>query len=110
MVGSRCPERVVLVNCRSDRADRSRQLADLVAGWDVAAYVATGGATRVFLDRARQVGVAPGKLHDLGDERDPGEVYLGLLECVRDRAMVFATGNTVGYGERLISFLATKAA
>jgi poly-gamma-glutamate synthase PgsB/CapB len=109
MVKGRSGERVVLVNCRSDRADRSRQLAEMVSSWNAAEYVATGGATRVFLHRAREVGIAPERLHDLGDEREPALVYDGLMKLVRDRALVFATGNTVGYGERLIEYLALRA-
>lgn len=109
MVKGRSAERIVLVNCRSDRTDRSRQLAELVSSWDAANYVATGGTTRVFLSRAREVGIAPERLHDLGDEREPALVYDGLVRLVMDKALVFATGNTVGYGERLIEYLAAKA-
>ncbi len=109
MVRDRSGERIVLVNCRSDRPDRSRQLAELVSSWGAANYVVTGGATRVFLNRAKEVGIAPERLHDLGDEREPALVYDGLVSLVKDKALVFATGNTVGYGERLIEYLAQRA-
>ncbi|MEO0078500.1 MAG: poly-gamma-glutamate synthase PgsB, partial [candidate division WOR-3 bacterium] len=109
MVRERSPERIVLVNCRSDRPDRSRQLAELVSSWDAVAYVATGGTTRVFINRAREVGIGLERLYDLGDEREPALVYDGLIRLVRNKALVFATGNTVGYGERLIEHLAQRA-
>ncbi len=109
MVKGRSAERIVLVNCRADRPDRSRQLAELVSSWDAAGYVATGGATRVFTNRAKEVGIPPGRLHDLGDEREPALVYDGLVRLVKAKALVFATGNTVGYGERLIEYLAQRA-
>jgi len=110
MVSPRAAHRVVLVNCRADRTDRSKQLADLVAGFEAAEYVATGGLTRVFLSRARQRGVATTRLHDLGEDRPPSEVFerLGLLAEVE--TLVFATGNTVGYGDRLMAHFAEKAA
>ncbi len=102
MVRHRSESRVVLVNCRSDRTDRSRQLADLTAGWDAGRFVATGGLTRVFLRRARQRGVPAERLVDLGEDRPPAEVFARVAELVPEGGMVFATGNTVGYGDALM--------
>lgn len=109
MVKGRCERRIVIVNCRRDRADRSRQLADLAAGWELDYIIVTGGFTRAFIQRAREVGVPAEILIDTGEEMEPAEVYSKLRELVSDRALVFATGNIVGYGERLINFFATKA-
>ena len=109
MVKARSEERIVLVNCRSDRHDRSRQLAELVARWPAAAFVATGGETRIFFRRAAEAGVAPDRIVDLGEEREPADVYERVLGLVRGHALVFATGNTVGYGDRLIGYFADRA-
>jgi len=103
MVKGRSEERIVLVNCRRDRADRSRQLAELVSGWDCSHIVATGGLPRVFLHRAIELGVPREKMTDLGEERPPAEVYEQVLGLVAGHALVFATGNTVGYGDSLIA-------
>jgi poly-gamma-glutamate synthase PgsB/CapB len=108
MVKGRDDERIVLVNCRKDRTDRSRQLAELVAGWDCRHIVATGGLPRVFIRRALELGVPREKLTDLGEERPPAEVYERVLELVKGRALVFATGNTVGYGDNLIAYFTAK--
>jgi poly-gamma-glutamate synthase PgsB/CapB len=116
MVKGRSDERIVLVNCRRDRADRSRQLAELVAGWECSHIVATGGLPRVFIHRALELGVPKAKLTDLGEERPPAEVYERVFELVRSGSgrdpirnrscpsLLFATGNTVGYGDSLIAY------
>jgi poly-gamma-glutamate synthase PgsB/CapB len=103
-IGRRSEERIVLVNCRRDRADRSKQLAELVAGWECSHIVATGGLPRVFLHRALELGVPKSKLTNLGEERPPAEVYERVFGLVSGRALVFATGNTVGYGNSLIAY------
>ncbi|MGQ9707534.1 MAG: poly-gamma-glutamate synthase PgsB [bacterium] len=107
-VKDRCDYRIVLVNCRRDRADRSRQLAELVVDWRADYVAVTGGLTRAFLQRAVQVGLPKDKIVNLGDELEPALVYERVWELVRDRALIFATGNTVGYGEKLINYFATR--
>jgi len=101
MVTGRRGRRMVLVNCRSDRADRSRQMAELVHGFPAEQYIATGGTTRVFLHRAAELGIPREKLVDLGEDRDPAEVADKLFELAPESGLLFACGNTVGYGYML---------
>lgn len=109
MVSTRAERRVVLVNCRRDRIDRSRQLAELVTHFPALVYIATGGLTRFFLRKAVEAGIGSERLIDLGEERDPAEVFARVCEFVRGRTLLFATGNTVGYGERLISYFVAQS-
>ncbi len=104
LVKDRDKQRIVLVNCRTDRQDRSRQMAELVSGFGAESYVATGGTTRVFLRRARELGIPKHRLKDLGENLAPAVVYKGLFELVQVEALVFACGNTVGYGEELVGY------
>lgn len=108
MVRGSADERIVLVNCRRDRVERSQQLAELVRQWECDAIVATGGLTRAFVRRALELGVPADKVSDLGEGREPAEVYREVFRLVRKRALVFCTGNTVGYGEMLIGYFAAK--
>jgi poly-gamma-glutamate synthase PgsB/CapB len=110
MMKGRNERRIVLVNCRRDREDRSRQLAELVSGWDYGTIVVTGGLTRIFIQRGLAVGIPADKMHDLGDERPPAEVYERVMALVDGSAIVFATGNTVGYGDSLISYFEQRGA
>jgi poly-gamma-glutamate synthase PgsB/CapB len=104
LVKNRDKQRIVMVNCRTDRQDRSRQMAELVAGFGADWYVATGGTTRVFLRRAAEFGIPKHRLRDLGENQAPAEVYQRLFDLVRTEALVFACGNTVGYGEELAGY------
>jgi poly-gamma-glutamate synthase PgsB/CapB len=103
LVKDRDHEKLVLVNCRSDRPDRSRQMADLVCGFAAHRYVATGGGTRVFLRRAQALGIAADRLVDLGGDLPPGEVFARVFDLFDHRALLFCCGNTVGYGSELIA-------
>ncbi len=101
-------EIIVLVNCREDRADRSRQLGELVAKKMPAHYyLATGFLTTVFVRSALNNGIPKNKIVDLGG-KSPAEIYERTLELVIKDAMIFATGNTVGFGEELINYFAKK--
>jgi poly-gamma-glutamate synthase PgsB/CapB len=109
MTRDRRPERIVLVNCRSDRHDRSRQLAELCARHFSADYfVATGGMTSVFVRAALGHGLPAAKVVNMGDNWPPARVLAGIWKLVREDALVFATGNIVGYGGMLIDFIASS--
>jgi len=108
MVQGRNPHRIVLVNCRRDRTDRSRQLAELIKDWNYDYAVITGGLTRVFIHRAIQIGISKEKLRDFGDEIEPAIVYQKVWDIIDRSALIFATGNTVGYGEKLINYFVNQ--
>jgi poly-gamma-glutamate synthase PgsB/CapB len=103
LVANRQQHRLVLVNCRGDRQERSRQLAELVHGFAATEYIATGAETRVFIQRARQLGIPIERLHDLGGERSPAEVFDRVSALAGDTALLFCCGNTVGYGDELVA-------
>ncbi|MEO0132457.1 MAG: poly-gamma-glutamate synthase PgsB [candidate division WOR-3 bacterium] len=101
-------ERIVLVNCRDDRVDRSLQLAELTAQkFDANWFVATGSFTLAYIKKAISLGLAKEKLVDMGN-KSPAEIYDKVLSLIKEEALVFATGNTVGFGETLIQYFARK--
>ncbi len=102
------PEKIVLVNCRDDRADRSIQLGELTASkFQADWFVATGFLTSAYIRKATSLGMPKGKIVDLG-EKTPAQIYNKVLELVKNDALVFATGNTVGFGETIIQYFASK--
>ncbi len=103
MTKVRLADRLVLINCRRDRVDRSRQLAELVRDWDCRHIVVTGGLTRMFVVRALECGIPRERMTDLGDDRPPAEVYERVHELAGRQTLIFAAGNTVGYGDSLIA-------
>jgi poly-gamma-glutamate synthase PgsB/CapB len=101
-------EKIVLVNCRDDRPDRSIQLGELVAEkFQARWYVATGALTIAFVKKAVSSGIPKDKIIDLGN-KTPAEIYNRILELVDTPALIFATGNTVGFGETIIEYFAHK--
>jgi hypothetical protein len=107
-VNNIAPEKIVLVNCRDDRADRSIQLGELTATKFVADwYVPTGFLTMAYIRKATGLGLARNKIIDMGD-KTPAQIYDKILELVKKDALVFATGNIVGFGDSVIEYFSSK--
>jgi poly-gamma-glutamate synthase PgsB/CapB len=93
----------VLVNCRDDRIDRSFQLADLIiAHISARHYFVTGTGTAIVVRKLQDKVQAD--IHDLGG-LNPGSVESVIGRIAADGCLIFAMGNTVGYGARLIEFM-----
>jgi poly-gamma-glutamate synthase PgsB/CapB len=107
-VNSLASEKIVLVNCRDDRADRSIQLGELTAQrFQADWYVATGFLTMAYIKKATSLGIPKKKIIDLG-EKTPAQIFERVMQLVSTDALVFATGNTVGFGETVIQYFASK--
>lgn len=92
----------ILVNCRDDRIDRSFQIERLLRehlhGADN--YFLTGTGTHVLRKRLPRF-IAPDRLFLFGDT-DATTTVQRIVERIADNSMIFAIGNTVGYGMELI--------
>jgi poly-gamma-glutamate synthase PgsB/CapB len=101
MIDKDYPQMNILINCRDDRVDRSFQMAELVRDrlkGDY--YILTGRGTEVLARKLSRV-VDQGQILDLGN-MNPAEVIEKISGFVADKSLVFAMGNTVGYGEELM--------
>ena len=98
----------VLVNCRDDRIDRSLQMAELLREKIPADdYFICGRNTVPLIRHAIGRGVEKDKLINLeGASHD--RIFRTMGERIRDRAVIFAIGNIVGYGEELINYIVKK--
>ena len=102
MIDKDFPELNILINCRDDRIDRSFQMADLIRDrLRGDRYILTGSATDVLARRLSRI-VGNDKIFDLGD-KPAEEAAARVAEYVSDKSLVFAMGNTVGYGEELMN-------
>ncbi len=103
--GKNYPQINLLVNCRDDRIDRSFQIADLIIhrlrGIDN--YLVTGSGTDILLKKIKKH-VSAGNLIDLGG-KSVDEAAQSIIDFVAADCLIFAIGNTVGYGEELINTL-----
>ena len=94
-------QRILLANCRSDRLQRSEQIATLVArGLDADHVVLSGQGTAVVAFQAVQQGLDPGRITDLGG-RSAEQVYERVLALVDRRGVVVGIGNIVGLGQEI---------
>lgn len=99
---------LVLINCRADRIDRSKQLAELCSK-DLHAdrYILTGGLTKVFKKRALSLGLPEEKIKDLEGKSVP-EIYDEIFKTSRNGTLVFGIGNIVIFGHEIVEFFAAK--
>ena len=102
--------RVVLINCRADRVERSKQLARLCATCLPADYyVVTGYLTKVFIKHAMACNIPRTKLIDMGAS-SPAEIYTKVTSIAVDGSLIFAIGNIVVLGHEIVSYFVNKAA
>jgi hypothetical protein len=110
-LGRRRPgmRRLVLANCRSDRLQRSEQIATLVARTlDADHVVLSGEGTAVVAFQAVQQGLDPGRLTDLGG-RSAEQVYERILGLAGSHATVVGIGNIVGLGQEIVLHFLNRA-
>lgn len=94
--------KIVLMNCRADRIERSEQLGVLINEKFFADYyLATGFLTKPFISKLKKENV-----FDL-EKKEPEEVFSKVCEIIKSKEknkkwLIFATGNIVGYGEKLV--------
>jgi poly-gamma-glutamate synthase PgsB/CapB len=97
--------RIAVFNCRQDRPERSKALAESCADWPRADwYVLMGSGTHLFARTAEAAGIAPEALRVC--ERQPPEAVLELLlQRVDGPTVVVGLGNTKGGGLALAELL-----
>ncbi|HUU23378.1 MAG TPA: poly-gamma-glutamate synthase PgsB [Phycisphaerae bacterium] len=104
MLNERYPgqaRRILVVNCRADRLDRSRQLGQMMAGRVRAdRYVVVGAETRMAIQPARDAGLEADRVVDM-EGASSEEVFAGLLEAVGGDTLIVGMGNIKGIGEDL---------
>lgn len=102
-------KRIAVFNCRADRPDRSRQLAETCTRWQPADhYVLVGSATSVFARRALQVGLDPSKL-TLVEQRPHQEVIERVCNLADPSALVMGMGNISGPGMEMLHYFRTAS-
>lgn len=101
--------KVAIINCRIDRPDRSRQLAESAATWTPAdAYVVIGSATMLFVRRAVAEGI-PAHSITMLEGAGTDEVFEVVLDVCGDRALVVGMCNIHGGGYELARFFQNRS-
>ncbi len=100
--------RIAVFNCRSDRADRSEQLARSYAGWTQAdEVVLLGTGQYIFARSAVKSGLDPTRLVFV-DRTHPADIFEILLGLAETSALVMGLGNIAGPGLALAEYFANR--
>jgi poly-gamma-glutamate synthase PgsB/CapB len=100
--------RIAVFNCRSDRADRSEQLAKSYAGWTQAdEVVLLGTGQYIFARAAVKSGLDPTRLVFV-DRTHPADIFEILLGLAETSALVMGLGNIAGPGLALAEYFANR--
>lgn len=100
----RMQRRIAVVNCRSDRPERSEQIAESCLEWTRADhYLVVGTATDMFVKCA--VGMGMDRARITQAEREPtGQLVERLNRIAGKSALVMGMGNITGPGLELVDY------
>lgn len=112
MALERYPEverRVLVVNCRQDRPDRSQQLGQSVTQWPPADfYVLIGTGTYIFAKTATEAGIDPLKLVFAEDLPAP-DIFETLLEYSGKTSLIMGIANIGGVGLDVVRYFSNRS-
>lgn len=102
-IDKKFPEINILINCRDDRIDRSFQFAKLIKDrLQADHYILTGSGTDILARKIYKC-VDRSNILDLG-HKNPVQVFRDIARFVGNKSLIFAIGNTVGYGEEMMTY------
>lgn len=101
MTGKEYDQVNILINCRNDRVDRTFQMANLIKDRIQGDhYILTGTGTDILARKLRNT-IKRKTMLDIGGKK-PEDVVNAVLDFVSDNSLIFAMGNTVGFGEEML--------
>ncbi len=104
-------EKVIILNTRSDRFFRSKQLVDVCKNMEFDFLVLTGERTFQLASYAKEKGISKKHLIILGED-DPEFVYKKIHSLVKKECHIFAIGNIAGrikYGAQIVKYFKMKS-
>jgi poly-gamma-glutamate synthase PgsB/CapB len=112
MALERYPElkkKIVIFNCRADRPDRSKQLAEVLVNWQPADYyLLIGSGTYIFSKYAVACGVDPKKLV-MAEGQPVAEIFERVIDLAGRSALVMGMANIGGPGLELVRYFRNRS-
>lgn len=106
----RISRRVALVNCRSDRPERSWQLGETCHSWEGADYfLLIGSGTHVFRRAAVQHGIDPERIVE-ANAADVSRLFETLVELLGTSGLIVGVGNIGEHGLEIAQFFRNRTA
>jgi poly-gamma-glutamate synthase PgsB/CapB len=104
-----CETRLMVLNCRLDRSDRSRQLGDALPRWAPADHdILVGSGTFALARTAVRAGLSALKLTPLEGDA-PASVFEELMSAAGRSALVVGAGNLAGIGLELVRYFENRS-
>lgn len=105
----RARTRIMVINCRLDRPDRSHQLGEAIPGWEPADhYFLVGTGTYALAHTAVAAGLSSTRLTPLEGE-DPAAAFEDILGACGRNTVVMGAGNIAGVGFELLRYFRNRA-
>ncbi|RUO80038.1 poly-gamma-glutamate synthase PgsB [Idiomarina tyrosinivorans] len=102
-------KKVVLINCRVDRPNRSQQMAQAAVEWPLAdRYILMGSGTLLFVREAIKKGLDPNRILVM-EGAETTDITEMILEESGKRALVVGVCNIHGGGEEVARFFQNRA-
>jgi len=101
--------RILVVNCRQDRPDRSRQLGEMASEFtNVDRFLLIGTGTEVFARAAAHSGIDVNRVYTMVGERVE-KVFERIVSLSGASAVVLGVGNIKGDGMMLDEYIGNRA-
>ena len=101
--------RIAIFNCRSDRPERSIQLANALATWTAPDKIALiGSGTYVFARYAARAGIDSSRFLFM-ENRPVHEVFEAIVSATGESALVMGLGNIGGPGLELVRYFSNRS-
>jgi poly-gamma-glutamate synthase PgsB/CapB len=101
--------RIAVINCRSDRPERSREFAEAASDWTgTDHFIVIGTGTMLFLRAANRCGIPPEQL-TVKENAGPDDVIETILEISGRKAVVVGMANIKGSGGGVARFFGNRS-
>jgi poly-gamma-glutamate synthase PgsB/CapB len=102
-------KKIAIFNCRADRADRSRQLAEVINDWQPADhYLLTGTGTWLFARYAVKAGLDPMKLI-YAEGQGADQIFETCVANAGDSSLIMGMANIGGPGLDIVRYFSNRS-
>ncbi|MBP7735093.1 MAG: poly-gamma-glutamate synthase PgsB [Spirochaetes bacterium] len=101
--------RVMIINSRIDRPDRSRQIGEALAGWDRAdRYILIGSGSYFLVRYAVKAGL-DARVFTNAEDLETEIIFEEVLKYCKKTTLVMGAGNIAGPGLELLTFFRNRS-
>ncbi|PJZ70534.1 poly-gamma-glutamate synthase PgsB [Leptospira perolatii] len=108
---SNVDKRIAIINCRSDRSERSIQLGKEISNWKQSMpdlLVLVGESTHILAKALLEGGVSFGRI-EIAESATESEVFERILDLGGNKSLVVGLGNIAGIGLSLLRMFRNRS-